>query len=151
MLCCLFSFKIQINLYFEEPKWTTGIVGIVLAGYKSVYFFVAESSILKSSGCHTCTYTGGYRVIADTVDSILYSFGPFTLMFLTNFAIGLIFIRADCNQNYSSESTNQVLTKSATRGTVMIVTVFITFLLVKEQKLVFYYFWYHIMLIVYLH
>ena len=85
-------------------------------------------------------HTGNYRVILIAVDSILYSFGPFTLMFLTNFAFCLIFLRAYWNQNYSSESTNQVLAKSAPGGTVMMVTVSATFLLVKEQKLVFYYF-----------
>ena len=135
-----FPLKIQKNLYFEEPKWATGVVGFVLAGYNSVYFFVVESSILKSSGCHTCAYTGGYREILFAIDSILYSFEPFTLMFTANFAIGLIFIRVYCNQNYSSESTNQVLAKSVSRRTLMMVTVSVIFLLVKEQKFVFYYF-----------
>ena len=62
---------------------------------------------------------------------MLYSFGPFTLMFATNFAIAFKFMRAKCrsSQNSLTESTNQALVKSATRGTTMVVTVSVTFLL----------------------
>ena len=67
----------------------------------------------------------------EAVDSVLYSFGPFTLMFMTNFAISFKFIETKCNdkRNTSTESTNQTLAKSATRGTAMVVTVSVTFLL----------------------
>ena len=49
-------------------------------------------------------------------------------MFITNFAIVLKFMIAKCKRN-STESTNQALAKSATRGTAMVVTVSVTFLL----------------------
>ena len=62
----------------KTAKWVTGIVGVILAISDSAYFFLAKSVILKSSGRHTRVYTGNYRVILDAIDSILYSFGPFS-------------------------------------------------------------------------
>ena len=62
------------------------------------------------------------------MDSTLYSFLPFILMFITNFAIVFKFMTTKCESN-STESTNQALAKSATRGTAMVVTVSVTFLI----------------------
>ena len=147
MLLVLMSIEKCFAIYFplksktictvKKAKWATGIVGVVLAISDSAYFFVAKSIILKSSGRHTCVYTGNYRVIADTIGSILYSFGPFTLLFITNFAICLKLMTAKCNQNNSSQSTNQALAKSATRGTVMVVTVSVTFLILTAPTAVY--------------
>ena len=74
----------------------TGIDRIILVGYNSVYFFFWRNQTF--SGCHTCTYTGGYGVILKVLDSALNSFGPF--MLVNNFVIGLKFIRVNGNQNY---------------------------------------------------
>ena len=51
-------------------------------------------------------------------------------MFISNFAIVFQFIKAkyDSIQNISTESANQALAKSATRGTAMVVSVSVTFL-----------------------
>ena len=57
-------------------------------------------------------------------------------MFITNFAIVFRFMRAKCNGSNSSQSTNQTLAKSATRGTAMVVTVSITFLLLTAPTAV---------------
>ena len=50
---------------------------------------------------------------------------------ITNFAIVLKFMTAKCqsNQTNSTESINQALQKAATRGTAMVVTVSVTFLI----------------------
>ena len=119
MLLVLMSIEKCFAVYFplksktictvKTAKWATDIVGVILAISDSAYFFLAKSVIWKSSGRHTCVYTGNYRVIADTIDSILFSFGAFTLMFITNFAIGLKLMKAKCNQNNSSQSTHPVL------------------------------------------
>ena len=71
------------------------------------------------------------------VDSYLYSFVPFALMFVANFAIAFKFMIAKCNQNNSSESTNKALAKSATRGTAMVVTVSVTFLILTAPTAVY--------------
>ena len=56
-------------------------------------------------------------------------------MFITNFAIVFKFMSAKCKSN-STESTNQALAKSATRGTAMVVTVPVTFLILTAPTAV---------------
>ena len=113
----------------KTAKWSTGIVGFILAGYNVHWFIVVESKISKWSGLPSCVPTKYYHNIFLSVDSVLYSFGTFVLMFVINFAIALKFIRAKCNLSNSTESTNQALSKSATRGTAMVVTVSVMFLI----------------------
>ena len=124
-----FPLKSKTVCTVQTAKWATGIVGVILGGYNLVHFFLRESKINKS-GRHVCAVIGNNKVTLDAVDSALYSFGPFGLMFITNFAIAFKLMRAKCksNQGHSTESTNQALVKSATRGTAMVVTVSITFL-----------------------
>ena len=141
MLLVLMSVEKCFAVYFplksmrictvRTAKWATGISGIVLASYDLVYFKDIESFIIKSSGRHICVLKGDYLVILNAIDSVLYSFGPFTLMVITNIAIVLKFMRAKCtaHQTNATESTNQALAKSATRGTTMVVIVSVTFLL----------------------
>ena len=141
MLLVLMSVEKCFAIYFplksktvcttRTAKWATGIVGVILAGYNLVYFFVVEWHFSKSSGRHICVSDDDYQLTLDTVDSILYSFGPFVLMFITNFAIALKFTKAKRTNtpNNSTESTNQALSEFATRGTAMVVTVSVTFLL----------------------
>ena len=69
------------------------------------------------------------------MDFALYSFGSFILMFMTNFAIVFKFMRATCRSN-STESTYQALVKAATRGTAMVITVSITFLILTTPTAV---------------
>ena len=88
--------------------------------------FVYKSLVIKSS--YNCIIIGISWVTLRAVDSALYSFAPFSIMFITNFAIVFKFMRAKCKSS-STESTNQALAKSATRGTAMVITVSVTFLL----------------------
>ena len=123
-----FPLKSKTVCTVKTAKWATGICGVIMAGYNSLFFFVIKAGIIESSGFDTCVYIVDIRGALDIIDSILYSFGPFILMFITNFAIVLKFITAKCTSN-STESTNQALSKAATRGTAMVVTVSVTFLL----------------------
>ena len=123
-----FPLKAQTICTLTKAKWMTCIVGVIIAGYDSLYFFVTEYQVSESSGSGS-VFAGNFRIIMDNADSILYSFGPFALMFLTNSAIAFKFIRAKCNQINSTQSTSQALSKVANRGTAMVVTVSVTFLL----------------------
>ena len=123
-----FPLKSKTVCTVKTAKWVTGVVGVILAGYNLVHFFLRKSIFNKYSGRDTCGVVGNYKVILDAVDSAFYSFGPFVLMFMTNFVIVFKFMTAKCKSN-STESTNQALAKSATRGTAMVVTVSVTFLL----------------------
>ena len=112
----------------RTAKWATGIVGVILAGYDILHVWHMEPQFIKSYGVLLCAYMTNYFKILFAVDSALYSFGPFILMSMTNFAIVFKFMAAKC-KNKSIESTNQALAKSATRGTAMVVTVSVTFLI----------------------
>ena len=121
----------------RTAKWATGITGIVLASYDTMYLLSIESRFYKPYGRQICFYLFELKSIRlmSKIDSALYSFGPFILMFITNFAIVFKFMRAKCGSN-STESTNQALAKVATRGTAMVVTVSVTFLVLTTPTAV---------------
>ena len=107
MLLVLMSLEKCFAVYFPlkaktvctvgTAKWATGAAGIVLASCDLVYS-VGIESFIKSSGRHLCVFKDGYFVILRATDSVLYSFGPFTIMLITNFAIVFKFMRAKCNE-----------------------------------------------------
>ena len=137
MLLVLMSLEKCFVIYFplksktvctvKTAKWATGVVGVILAGYDLQYPIVCEATVDKN-GC-VCKVT--YLHIMGLVDSYIYSTGPFVLMFITNFAIVFKFITAKCKSKESNftESPNQALVKSAIRGTALVVTVSVAFLL----------------------
>ena len=120
----------------RTAKWATWIVGVILAGYNILQFFDGESQFIKSCGYRVCIVKIEFSKILYGLDSVLYSFGPFILMFMTNYAIVFKFMRAKCKRN-STESTNKALAKSATRGTAMVVTVSVTFLFLTAPTAVY--------------
>ena len=147
MLLVLMSVEKCIALYFplranevctvKTAKYVTGIVGIILCGYDFQYLIMFEATIDKYD-FPDCEFQITYESILIIMDSVLYSFLPFVLMFLTNFAIVFKFIRAKCksDRNNSTESRSQALQKAATRGTAMVVTVSFTFLLLTAPTAV---------------
>ena len=140
MLLVLMSIEKCFVIYFplksktvctvKTAKWATGVVGFILVCYDLQYLIISEA-IVGKNGVVYCEFQVTYTDTLELVDSILYSFGPFILMLITNFAIIFKFIRAKCKskQINSTESTSQALVKSATRGTAMVVTVSVTFLI----------------------
>ena len=124
-----FPLKSKTVCTVKTAKWATGVVGVALAAFNVINFFL-ESDFIESLNQYLCSYSFDPNVIfiLNTVNSVLYSFGPFAFMFITNFAIVFKFMSAKCKSN-STESTNQALAKSVTRGTAMVVTVSVTFLI----------------------
>ena len=134
-----FPLKSKTVCTVRTAKQATGIVGVIQAGYNLHWFFTVEESVSMSTGLYDCVSTDYYHYTFDFVDSVLYSFGPFVLMFLTNIAIAFKFMSAKCrsNQSNSTESTNQALVKAATRGTAMVVIVSVTFLILTAPTAVY--------------
>ena len=122
-----FPFKSKTVCTVKTAKWATGIVGFILESYNCMYF-VAVKSLVEPSG-HCVFIERRYLVILTAVDSILYSYAPFSLIFMGNLAIVFRFMRAKCKNTNLAESTDQALAKSATRGTAMVVIVSVAFLL----------------------
>ena len=124
-----FPLKAKIVCTIRTAKWVTCVAAIVLASCDCVSF-LSFKPFITPSGRHICIFNDiNLYIVLRAIDSVLYSFRPFTIMLITNFAIAFKFMTAKCNQNNSSESTNQALAKSATRGTAMVVSVSVTFLL----------------------
>ena len=125
-----FPLKSKSVCTVKTAKWVTGIFGVILAGCNSVYFFLRKTQIDKKSAYMKCVYISHSQTL-NMIDSILYSFFPLFLMFMTNFSIVFKLLRAKCKNNPSNsiESTSQALSKAATRGTAMVVTVSLTFLI----------------------
>ena len=126
-----FPLKSKTVCTVRTAKWVTGVVGVILVGFDLQWFFVVETGHNIQSCFTTCVMPGNYNLTFDAMDSVLYAFGPLTVMFITNFAIVVKFMRAKCKSSWSNatESTNQALIKSASRGTTMVVAVSVTFLL----------------------
>ena len=131
-----FPLKSKTVCTVKTAKWATGIVCLILTGYDIFHVWGEESRFIKSLGRHICVFMVDYWKILFALDSVLYSFGPFILMFMTNFAIVFKFMAAKCKHN-STESTNQALTKAAIRGTAMVVTVSVTFLILTAPTAVY--------------
>ena len=131
-----FPLKSKTVCTVRTAKWATGAVGVILAAYDLQWFVVMESSFDEWSDNYICIENEYYYPTLDIIESILYSFGPFILMFITNFAIVLKFMKAKFKSNQSTESTSQALVKSATRGTAMVVTVSVTFLILTAPTAV---------------
>ena len=116
----------------KTAKWATGIVGVILVGYDFQWFIVIETRISRYTGGRSCGTRGDYYLTLKTVDAVLYSFGPFTLMFITNFAIVFQFIRAKCDSMHNIFPQNlpiRLLLNLPPGGTAMVVTVSVTFLI----------------------
>ena len=89
------------------------------------------------NGYDSCKYINvhdNYPIIFNRIDSALYSFLPFLIMIIANSAIIAKFMSVKYhvyrNKNSSSGgggAANQALSKSATRGTLMLITVSFAF------------------------
>ena len=124
-----FPLKSKTVCTVRTAKWITGLLAFIFFSYDIQYLVLYKKE--TKDGVVSCFIPNRkYFRILDRIDSILYSFGTFTVMFLVNCAIIVKFMKAKCQnmmQN-STESTSQALTKYATKGTAMVVTVSVTFI-----------------------
>ena len=113
-------------------KKVTFSVTFVIAGINMQHFFIWEAytSTKGAKSCVMVNIPDNYPIINSKLRQTLYSFAPFTIMVLTNGAIIFKFMRASCARDHGgTESTNQALSKSANRGTAMLITVSLAFLI----------------------
>ena len=148
MLLVLMSLEKCFAVYFplraktvctvKTAKWATGVAGVILAAINLCNFFFFEAQFSVSYSYYVCVPSKYYPKSFRFSDSVLYSFAPFTLMFFTTFAIAFRFLTAKSkkSQKCSTESINQALSRSATRGTAMVVTVSVMFLLLTSPTAV---------------
>ena len=137
-----FPLKTRSICTVKTAKWVSFISFIIYAGYNCYAFFVHGK--IKYGDGYICVPVGissQDNNIIQKVRAAVYSFGPFAIMGLTNIAIIYKFMGAKFQNggvgSTSTESTNQALSKSATRGTAMLITVSVAFILLTSPIVVF--------------
>ena len=94
---------------------------------------VTQGLKTRENGVKYCTWVNipeGYPDIYWQIHSILYSFAPFTIMIIVNCMIIFKFMMAKWqNRRGGTESVSQALSKSAVKGTVMLITVSTAFII----------------------
>ena len=130
-LALYFPFKTKTLCTVKIAKRVVFITFLIYAAFDSQFFFIIDSC--EKNGISYCTFVRvpeSYVLTFNRIDSILYSFGPFVIMTITNCAIMYKFLRAKFqSRRDGTESTNQALSKSAVRGCLMLVTVSVTFVI----------------------
>ena len=135
-----FPLKTRNICTVKTAKWSCLCSAVIFAGFNSQFFFVVKAhkgNLFRVN----CDWTDErYALIYYRIDAILYSFGPFAIMGLTNIAIIYKFVRAKMVSKGGSgtESTNQALVKSATRGTAILITVSVTFIILTGPISIYY-------------
>ena len=128
-----FPLKTRSICTVAMAKRVTFVVTFILAIYNSQAFFIFKVFVSPADGykyCHLVNISKHYAFLYQKIEGVLYSLAPFTIMVLTNGAIIYKFMRASCARDQGgTESTNQALSKSANKGTAMLITVSVAFLL----------------------
>ena len=129
-----FPFKTRNICTVRTAKWASGILFVVFLLLDSFLFFVVKQQEVDIGARYmVCMYEDffvKYVLIWDRMDGVLYSFGPFAIMGLANIAIIYKFIQAKMVSKHSgTESTNQALGYVAMRGTAILITVTMTFII----------------------
>ena len=119
----------------KTAKWACLVAAIIFFAFHCQWFFIIEN---RSKYCYYVEDSQWYIIIFNRIDSIIYSFGPFGIMGLTNIAIIYKFINAKLAVKHGTESTNQALSKSAMRGTAILITVSLTFIILTGPAPIYY-------------
>ena len=116
----------------STAKKLTFISAAVFLLFDGQFFFVYDNKT-NGNGVGYCTWVNipeGYGDVYWQIDAILYSFAPFTIMIIANCMIIFKFMMARWQtRSGGTESVSQALSKSAVKGTVMLVTVSTAFII----------------------
>ena len=134
-----FPFKTKNICTVKTAKWACLVAAIIYAAFDAHNFFIVTGH--QGVDFIYCGYTGvsdEYIATYFRIDSALFSVAPFAIMGCTNLGIIYKFIKAKMATKRGTESTNQALSESAMRGTAILVTVSITFLILTGPSAIFY-------------
>ena len=134
-----FPFKTRSICTVAMAKRVTFVVTLILVGYNTQHFFIRKSQFFRDGSirCVIANVPRSYTLIHDRIEYTLYSFAPFTIIVVANGAIIYKFMQASCTHDQSgTESTNQALSRSANRGTAMLITVSLAFLILTGHSAV---------------
>ena len=131
-----FPFKTKTFCTVKTAKCVSFLTFLAYFAYEFQYFIIYTSEIQDGVWkCILIHVPTGYKEISFQIESVLYALGPFTLMIIVNCAIIYKFMRAKFKSiNNGTGSTNQALSKTATRGTAMLITVSLTFIILTGPR-----------------
>ena len=102
---------------------------LIAVNLQSFFIFEPQVNAYGRKSCKLVRVPKNYQMVYNQIEHTLYSFGPFAVMVLANGAIIYKFMRASCTRDQGgTESTNQALSKSANRGTTMLVSISLAFI-----------------------
>ena len=120
-----FPFKAKSYCTVGTAKWVTGILALVMAGFNSPILIW-----YNAIGKHCYVKNGNYFAM---INALFYASVPTSTMLLSNAAIiyKLMYIK------YKGMShTNESVSKSSTRGSVMVISVSVAFIILTSPRLV---------------
>ena len=125
-----FPLKTRSICTVRTAKWVTSISALVFLAYCCQIFVIADVRFYYNySYCKWVNVPNSYIKIITYIDGLFYSFVPFTVMLTVNTAIIYKYLKTKWqNRHGTTESTNQALSKSAMKGTAMLITVSVMFL-----------------------
>ena len=130
-----FPLKVKNICTVKTAKWACLVAAVVFFAFNCQWFFIVEP---RSGYCQYTKDSESYQIIYNRIDSVLYSFAPFAIMGFTTSAIIYKFIKAKMAVKRGTESTNQALSKSAMRGTAILITVSLTFIILTGPASLYY-------------
>ena len=124
-----FPLKTKTVCTVKTAKRVTTVAAVIIFGFDAQFFFIVKAN--KSNLCEFIRVSESCTMTLNRIDAVLYSFAPFAIIGLFNLAIIYKFVKAKLESEHAgtTESTNQALSKSAMRGTAILITVSFTFLL----------------------
>ena len=128
-----FPFKTRDICTVKTAKWASGIAFVIFFFLNIFWFFVVKEKRdigARNSACVYEEFFWKYVLTFSNLNSVLYSYGPFAIMGFTNTAIIYKFVRAKlASKHGGTESTNQALSNVAMRGTAILITVTMAFII----------------------
>ena len=127
-LLCISPLKAKVVCTLRTAKRVSVITAVVFIAFDAQFFFIRE--LRNVDGSPKCKYVNEeYGFAVERIKSIIYTFGPFSTMTLLNLAIAFKFFMLTRKTGNDLESTSQALNKSATRGTVTLLLLSVTFII----------------------
>ena len=127
-LYCPFRAKTLCSL--STARRVVVATAILFGVFDCQFLFTVKAQTFED-GTEVCNYVNispDYtRIVIGIVFPILHSFAPFTVMLVANFAIIYKFMMA----KFKDDITSTALSKSATRGTAMLLTISFAFILLS--------------------
>ena len=119
----------------NTAKKVSAVAALVLFGFNFQLVFILDAKT-NQNGENRCVWVRvpqSYRATYYQIDAFIYSFIPLSVIVTINFLIVLKFMMAKWkNRRGGTESVNQALSKSAIKGSVMLLTVSFAFLILTE-------------------